>query len=102
MKRIAYTVIATLPDSKTADEYVQWLENGHVDDVIEHGAHSGAIVRMVEPSAPIQVETRYIFSTTAMFDRYVKQFSPALRDEGLQKFPPERGVTFERRIGEVI
>lgn len=101
MTRIAYTVTATLPNESLAREYIQWLQDGHVDDVIEHGAHSGMIVRITDPATPIRVETRYIFSTKALFDRYVERFAPILREEGLKKFPPERGVTFERRIGEI-
>jgi len=100
--RIAYTVIATLPDEKTANEYIAWLEDGHVDAVIEHGAHSALIVRITEPAKPIQVETRYVFSTRALFDRYVERYAPALREEGLEKFPPKRGVSFQRRVGEIF
>ena len=102
MTRIAYTVTATLPDEATAREYIEWLNNGHVDEVIEHGAHSALIVRVTEPAEPIRIETRYIFSTRAVFDRYVERFAPMLREDGLKKFPAERGVTFERKVGNVI
>lgn len=102
MTRIAYTVTATLPDEATAREYIEWLKDGHVDEVIEHGAHSGMIVRLTEPAKPIRVETRYIFSTRTVFDRYVERFAPMLREDGLKKFPPERGVTFERRMGDIF
>ncbi len=101
MTRIAYTVTATLPDEASAREYIAWLREGHVDEVVEHGAHTGMIVRLTEPATPIRVETRYVFSTQSLFDRYVKQFAPMLREEGLQKFPPESGVTFERCVGEI-
>lgn len=102
MSAIAYTVIATLPDPQTAAEYVAWLEDGHVDAVIEGGAHSAMIVRIEQPSDPIQVETRYIFATRAAFERYLAQHAPRLREDGLKKFPPERGITFQRRVGEVV
>lgn len=102
MGAIAYSVVATLPDQQTADEYVAWLEDGHVDKVVEGGAHSAMIVRMVEPESPTQVEVRYIFANRQAFDRYVSLAAPGLRAEGLRKFPPERGVRFDRRLGEVI
>jgi hypothetical protein len=102
MSAIAYTVIATFPDRQTADEYIAWLEDGHVDQVIEHGAHTAMIVRVSDPATPIQVECRYIFSTRQAFDRYVSEYAPALRAEGLERFPPQRQVRFERRVGEVI
>jgi hypothetical protein len=102
MPAIAYSVIATLPDEATASEYTAWLRDGHVDAVVQAGAHSGMIVRIREPGAPIQVETRYIFATRGLFDRYVEHTAPRLRGEGLVRFPASRGVTFERRVGEIL
>lgn len=102
MSAIAYTVIATLPDESTAREYIAWLEDGHVDEVLRAGAHSGMIVRVEDPPRPIRVETRYIFSTRGRFEEYLRAAAPALRAEGLRRFPPERGVTFERRVGVVV
>jgi hypothetical protein len=102
MAAIAYSVIATLPDARTADEYVAWLEDGHVDAVVRGGAHSAMIVRIQDPSHPIQVETRYIFSTRDAFDRYVREAAPGLRADGLRLFGPGRGVSMERRVGIVV
>ncbi|MDX9912350.1 MAG: DUF4286 family protein [Phycisphaerales bacterium] len=102
MSAISYTVIATFPDAALADEYVAWLEDGHVDAVIEGGAHSAMIVRLTEPAEPVQVETRYAFRSRADFDRYVAHTAPALREDGLRKFGPGRGVRMERRIGSVV
>lgn len=102
MTAIAYSVTATLPDQDLAREYIAWLEDGHVDEVIKHGAHSAMIVRITEPKVPIQVETRYIFANRQVFDRYIDQAAPALRAEGLRRFPPDRGIRFERRLGEVM
>lgn len=104
MTRIAYTVIAMLPDEPTTRDYIAWLEDGHVDAVIEHGAHSAMIVRL-EPesgSEGRQVETRYVFSTRELFDRYVRDHAPALRADGLKRFGPERGVRFARTIGTIL
>ena len=104
MSAIAYSVTATLPDARTADEYVSWLEDGHLDAVIKGGAHSAMIVRLdpVSPADRPQVETRYIFSTRALFDQYVRDHAPALRAEGLRRFPPERGIVMTRRTGIVV
>lgn len=97
---IAYTVSATFPDEGIAAEYIGWLRGGHLDEVLAGGAVTAAIVRQSEPAVPITVETRYTFATRADLDRYVRDHAPALRAQGLAKFPPERGVRFERRIGE--
>jgi len=104
MTRVAYTVIATFPDQRTLDEYIAWLEDGHIDQVIEHGAHSAMIVRLDrgQPTDPIRCEVRYLFSTRENFDKYVELHAPALRADGLKKFPPERGIKFERTIGEIV
>jgi hypothetical protein len=102
MGAIAYTVVATLPDEKTASEYVDWLGAGHVDAVVKGGANSGVIVRIEEPGSPIQVESRYVFPNRGAFERYVKETAPGLRAEGLQRFGPERGIRFERRVGVVL
>lgn len=102
-------VIATLPTGVMADEYVAWLEDGHVDAVVGHGAHSAMIVRLEggtaeagQASSARRVMVQYIFPTREAFDRYVQKHAPALRAEGLRKFGPERGVSFERLLGEIV
>jgi hypothetical protein len=107
MARVLYAVTATLPDRATLEEYVAWLEDGHVDHVIKGGAHSAMIVRL-DPQArgggagPFRVETQYVFATRELFEQYEARHAPALRADGLKRFPPARGVTMERRIGEIV
>lgn len=102
MTRICYIVIATLPDEATEGEYVVWLEDGHVDAVVNHGAHSAMIVRLEPSGVHPRVMTQYIFPTREVFDKYVAQHAPVLRADGLKRFPPERGISFERMIGEIV
>ena len=104
MTRIFYAVTATLPDAETAREYVAWLEDGHVDAVIDGGAHSGMIVRLdPDPDDPRpRVETQYVFATRERYEQYVQRHAPALRADGLKHFPPERGVEFARRLGVIV
>lgn len=103
MKRICYMVTATLPDEATLTDYLAFLEDGHVDEVVAHGAHTAMIVRLEPtPGAEHRVLTQYIFPTRELFDRYIQHFAPALRAEGLRRFPPDRGVRFERLIGEIV
>ncbi|MFN0133101.1 MAG: DUF4286 family protein [Phycisphaerales bacterium] len=102
MSAIAYTVIASFPDAPTRDEYIAWLEDGHIDLVIRHGAHAASIIRVIDPAQPIQVEVRYTFSTRDLFDTYIRDHAPALRADGLRRFPPDRGITFVRRVGQIV
>lgn len=108
MARICYAVVATLPDNQIADEYVRWLEDGHVDQVLNAGAHSAMIVRLDRAAddglgpAERQIMTQYIFSTREVFDRYVSVHAPALRADGVKRFGGVQGVRFERRLGEIV
>lgn len=99
MDRIAYSVIATLPDATTASEYTKWLADGHVQAVLAGGALSAEVVRMEDPAGKFQVESRYVFGSRAAFERYLRETAPGLRAQGLARYPASRGVTFERRIG---
>jgi len=102
MTGIAYTVSATFRDEQTRGEFIAWLQNGHVSDVVRGGASSGSVVLIREPAQRLGVECRYIFPSRDAYDRYLQDHAPALRAEGLAKFPPERGVTFARTVGEVV
>ncbi len=107
MPAIVYTVTATLPTPELAEAYVAWLRGGHVDQVIDAGAHSGIIVRL-DPTLAEQeagsrrVQTQYVFASRDALDHYVRHHAPALRADGLSRFGPETGVTFERIIGEIV
>lgn len=104
MSAIAYTVIATLPDEPTLDRYIAWLEDGHIDAVINGGAHSAMIIKHDRATAndPFRVETRYIFSTRAKLETYEREHAPALRAEGVKLFGSVAGVRFERSLGQVM
>lgn len=98
---IAYTVIAELPTEARRDEFVAWLEDGHVDAVIAGGAHSASIVKLDHQAGePWVVEVRYAFATRVLLDQYVRDHAPALRADGLRRFGPESGVKMRRTVGE--
>ncbi len=107
MAKVYYAVTATLPTPELADAYIRWLEDGHIDAVLGCGAHSAMIVRLERspgdglPDSAYRVMAQYLFSTRELFDHYVEHHAPALRAEGLRLFGSDRGVSFERRIGEV-
>jgi len=110
--RIAYAVTATLPDPQTASAYIAWLKDGHLDAVINAGAHSAMIIKHDPPATAhdpphthtgqINIETRYIFPTREVFQHYEKHHAPALRQDGIQRFGNIQGVTFKRTLGEIL
>lgn len=113
VQTVYYSVTATFPDEATAVEYTDWLTDGHVQQVLQAGASAARIVRLdpeeAEPggrdSARVgspRLETHYEFPSRAAFDRYVREFAPALRADGLKRFPATRGVRFERRVGQMV
>lgn len=105
MRRMAfaYTVIGDFEDAAVAGEWIDWLRGGHVQAVLDGGATSAEVVRL-EPTAaaPLRVEVRYRFADHAAFQRYERDAAPALRADGLARFPPSRGVRLTRVLGEVV
>jgi len=102
MPRTAYAVRATLPNESLRDEYARWLTTeGHVAQVIAGGASTGDVVIFDrEKSEPICVEVRYTFPSREVFETYVREHAPALRQDGIDRFG-DRGIMFERNIGSV-
>ncbi|MDX2132507.1 MAG: DUF4286 family protein [Planctomycetota bacterium] len=101
MHQVVYTVAAFLPDDAVRQEYVRWLQDGHTAAVVRGGALAAEVVLVLEPAAPPQVITRYVFPDRAAYDRYVAEVAPALRAEGVQRFGT-RGVRFERTLGTIL
>jgi hypothetical protein len=102
MSEVWYMVTATLPDEDTRDRYVEWLGEGHLDQVIRGGATTARLVRVDEPSAPLEVASVYTFASREAFDLYVRNHAPRLRAEGLARFGPETGVAFRRQVGTIL
>ncbi|MBY0527852.1 MAG: DUF4286 family protein [Gemmataceae bacterium] len=100
MPELVYTVAVTLPDEETARQWVHWLREGHVADVIAGGATSAEIVVM--DGSPYAYEVRYRFPSRDGFDRYERECAPRLRAEGLKLFPVERGIAYRRSVGVVV
>lgn len=99
MTQITYTVRCRIADPAQAAAWLDWLKNGHIADVMRGGALRGQIVKMDEEGV---YEVRYVFADRASFDRYLKDFAPALREEGVKLFPPGAGFEYSRIVGEVL
>jgi len=75
---VPYSVIATLPDEPTRDEYVAWLLDGHLAGVLRGG----------------------VFPTPESFLAYLADYAPPPRGDGLARFGA--CVMFAGRVGAVL
>lgn len=99
---LAYTVTARFEDLDVAEEFVHWLRHGHMQAVMAGGADRAEVVRWTEPEEEQHTVTvRYRFPDRDAFERYMEAHAPMLQEEGAERFPPSRGVTFSRTIGEI-
>jgi hypothetical protein len=99
MNALAYTVAASFDDEGVAAEWIGWLRDGHIAEVLSAGATDAEIVRL--DGATPSVEVRYHFASRAAFEEYEREHAPRLRAEGARLFPAERGITYRRTCGLV-
>ena len=71
MPEIIYTVTATLPDANLAEEWLAWLRDGHIADLLAGGATSAKIIALDQP--PLNFEVRYRFPSRQSFERYERE-----------------------------
>ena len=99
MSAVAYTVAVAFPNRDLADEWLRWLRDGHVAEVLAGGATRAEIVALDGPS--LAFEVRYRFPSREALDRYEREHAPRLRAEGLRLFPIEKGVVYRRTVGVI-
>ncbi len=97
---ICYTVRAEFTSGDVAEEWIAWLAQEHLEDVLAAGAVDAEVVRLDGESAVCEV--RYHFDSRDAFSRYERDHAPRLRAEGLKRFSPERGVTYSRSVGASV
>jgi hypothetical protein len=100
MAELAYTFSATFTDEAVAEEWLGWLNAGHVAEVLAGGATRAEIIAL--DGTPLSFEVRYHFPSREAFVRYESDHAPRLRAEGVEKFPAERGVSYRRSCGVVL
>jgi hypothetical protein len=97
---IAYTVAATFESERLAEDWIAWLRDEHLAEVIGCGALDAEVVRL--DGEPIRCEVRYHFASRESFMAYERDHAPRLRAEGLTRFPVERGIAYQRTLGKVV
>lgn len=103
MPRILYTVRASCRDPGQRGRFLAWLVPDHLAAVKQGGAESARVI-LPDPDGergPAIVEIHYVFPSRKAFDTYLRDHAPALRADGLKRFPAESGVTFSRQVAEV-
>ncbi|MGH7178448.1 MAG: DUF4286 family protein, partial [Tepidisphaeraceae bacterium] len=100
MERIVYCVYATFGDEKVANQWLAWLRDGHLSQVLAGGATDAEVTRLDGPEHILEV--RYHFASRDAFEKYERDLAPRLRAEGLRLFPTERGTSYRRSVGVVL
>jgi hypothetical protein len=101
----SYTVACTFEDPRVAEEWIAWLRAGHLAAVCAAGALDAEVIRCDAAAGfdrAVRCEVHYHFPSRAAFDAYARDHAPRLREEGLRRFPPERGLAYERSSGDVV
>lgn len=102
MAVVSYTVRCRFSgsDPVVAKRWMEWLRDSHIAEVIAHGANAAEIVRMNEE--PETFEIRYRFPDREVFEKYLREYAPGLRADGLRRFPPELGLEYSRSDGDIV
>jgi hypothetical protein len=99
MSKVAYTVAASFTNPALVDEWLRWLVEEHLADVLAAGASDAEVIELDGPQRSFEV--RYHFPSRAAFEEYERSHAPRLRAEGLARFPVEKGVRYQRSLGVV-
>lgn len=94
-----YTVTAELPSEEVARDFLSWLEDDHLREVVDAGALDAEAVRL-DGDAHV-VECRYRFASREAFAAYEAGPAERLRADGRARFGPESGVRMRRATGEL-
>jgi hypothetical protein len=100
MPQLAYTVAVTFAEPSLAAQWLRWLREGHIADVLAAGATCAEVVRL--DGSDHSYEVRYRFPSRAAFAAYERDAAPRLRAEGLRLFPVDKGITYRRTAGLIV
>lgn len=90
-------------DKSIAIEWLQWLLNEHIPEVMQTGCFTeNKVVRLLEvddtegPTYAVQ----YFAQSKAIYNQYISKFAPLLRDKSFQKWG-DRFIAF-RSVMEIV
>ena len=99
MTRLLYEVTAAVQDHRLLDDWVRWMRETHLAEVVAAGAESGRLVQV--DGATSTFLCQYEFTSRAALDRYLSDHAPRLRAEGAARFDAQQ-VSYARRTGEIL
>lgn len=98
--RWRYAVQATLVDEAARDRYIEWLLDGHVDEVCHWALGAEVvIIQRNETSDPVRALSIYWFESPEHFAKYEAEGAPSLRAEGIALAERLGGIQFQRELG---
>lgn len=95
--------VTVKPDPAIAAEWLSWLRDEHVSDVLETGCFAKAVILEImdgEPSEGPTFAIQYYADSRASVDRYLNDFAPEMRSRGTLRWG-DRFIAF-RTIMKVI
>jgi hypothetical protein len=95
----SYHVTCTFSDASILNDWLAWLKQEHLADVLAVGPSCAEVV--VFEGDPLRAEVRYQFASRTDCETYLREHSPRLREEGLKKFPADV-VQYARSAGEIV
>lgn len=99
MTRIMYEVTATITDPSITDDWIRWIAEQHINDILQAGATHGRLVRLDDPRNTFVVQ--YEFPSRQAYEHYQAAHAPRLRAESARRFEPAQ-VSYTRRSGEIL
>lgn len=99
---IIYNVTVNI-DNSVGEEWLKWMREKHIPDVLKTGMFSKSSILKVmgdEDSGGQTYSIQYTCESLSVYERYEKEFAPALREEHNKKYK-DKFVAF-RTLLEVI
>lgn len=81
--------VTVKPEAPIADDWLVWLQQEHIPDMIQTGCFTHAtVLRLLEvdetdgPTYAVQ----YHSDSKALYNRYIREFADEMRNKGYQKW----------------
>jgi hypothetical protein len=101
-QRVKYTVFATIRSKEVVTEYIEWLNAGHAQALIDLGALSAEVVIVeTEEGEDFKVEASYIYPSREALQAYFDGPAATLRVDGKTRWMDTGKITFARSVSTI-